>query len=76
MTPIYNDHLGQHPRVYTHNCPNKPRYAFVRDIEAVLSYLSKLPGNLSVIIRALSHKLALLIFNRSIKSLKNMLFNY
>ena len=49
MTAIFNNH------------PPKPRYNFVLDIETVLSYLSKLPDNLSLPIRVLSHKLALLL---------------
>ena len=39
----------------------KPRYTFVWDIEEVLNYLSKLPDNLSLPKRVLSHKLALLL---------------
>ena len=42
------------------NRPPKPRYTFVWDIETVLNYLSKLPDKLSLPIRLLSHKLALL----------------
>ena len=42
-----------------HNRPPKPRYAY--DIETVLNYLSKLPDNLSLPIRVLSHKLVLLL---------------
>ena len=41
--------------------PPKPRYIFVWDIETVLNYLSKLPDNLNLPIRVLSHKLALLL---------------
>ena len=63
---IDNNPIGQHPRVYTktgifNNCPPKPRYTFVWDIEKVLNYLSKLPDNLSLPIRVISHKLALLL---------------
>ena len=43
------------------NRPPKPRYTFVWDIETVLNYLSKLPDNLSLPMRVLSHKLALLL---------------
>ena len=43
------------------NRPPKLRYTFVWDIEKVLNYLSKLPDNLSLPIRVLSHKLALLL---------------
>ena len=55
------------PRVSTlmtgifNNRPPKPRYTFVWDIETVLNYLSKLPDNLSLPIRVLSHKLGLLL---------------
>ena len=49
----------------------------VWDIVIVLKYLSKLPDNLRLPIRVLSHKLALLLsLNSSIKSLRNMLFKY
>ena len=57
MTGIFNDRSP------------KPRYTFVWDIETVLNYLSKLPDNLNLPIRALS-------FNSSIESLRNMLFKY
>ena len=43
------------------NRPPKPRHTFVWDIETVLNYPSKLPDNLNVPIRVLSHKLALLL---------------
>ena len=43
------------------NRPPKPRYNFVWDIKKVLNYLSKLPDNLSLPIRVISHKLALLL---------------
>ena len=43
------------------NCPPKPRYTFVWGIETVLNYLSKLPENLSLPIKVLSHKLALIL---------------
>ena len=62
-----NNPIGQHPRVCTlmtdifNYRPPKPRYTFVWDIERVLNYLSKLPDNLSMPIRVLSHKLALLL---------------
>ena len=62
-----NNPIGQHPRVCTlmtgifNNRPPKPRYTFVWDIETVLNYLSKLPDNLNLPIRVLSHKLALLL---------------
>ena len=42
------------------NCPPKPRYTFVWDIETVLNHLSKFPDNLNLLIRVLSHKLTLL----------------
>ena len=64
---IDNNPIGQHPRVCTlmtgifNNRPPKPRYTFVWDIETVLNYLSKLPDNLNLPIRVLSHKLALLL---------------
>ena len=62
-----NNLIGQHPRVCRlmtgifNNRPPKPRYTFVWDIETVLNYLSKLPDNLNLPIRVLSHKLALLL---------------
>ena len=43
------------------NCPPKPICTFVWDIETVLNDLSKLPDNLSLLIRVLSLKLALLL---------------
>ena len=46
---------------FFNNRPPKPRYAFVWDIETVLNYLSKLPDNLSLPVRVLSHKLVLLL---------------
>ena len=64
---IHNNSTGQYPSVCTlmtgifNNRPHKPRYTFVWDIEKVLNYLSKLPDNLSLPIRVLSHKLALLL---------------
>ena len=64
---IDDNPIGQHPRVCTlmtgtfNNRPPKPRYTFVWDIETVLNYLSKLPDNLSLPMRVLSHKLALLL---------------
>ena len=64
---IDNNPIGQHPRVCTlmtgifNNRPPKPRYTFVWDIETVLNYQSKLPDNLNLPIRVLSHKLALLL---------------
>ena len=74
---IDNNPIGQHPRVCTlmtgifNNCPPKPRYTFVWDIETVLNYLSKLPDNLGLPIRVLFP-----IFNSSINSLRNVLFKY
>ena len=62
-----NNPIGKYPRVYTlmagiyNNRPHKPRRPFVWDIETVLNYLSKLPDNLNLPIRVLSHKLALLL---------------
>ena len=64
---IDNIPIEQHRRVCTlmagifNNRPPKTRYTFVWDIETVLNYLSKLPDNLSLPIRILSHKLALLL---------------
>ena len=64
---IDNNPITQHPRVCTlmtsifNNRLPKPRYTFVWDIETVLNNLSKLSDNLSLPIRALSHKLALLL---------------
>ena len=64
---IDNNPIGQYLKVCTlmtgifNNLPPKPRYTFVWDIEAVLNYLSKLPDNLSLPIRVLSHKLALIL---------------
>ena len=49
MTGIFNNH------------PPKSRYTFVWDIETVLNYLSKLPDNLNLPIRVLSHQLTLLL---------------
>ena len=49
MTGIFSNH------------PPKPRHTFVWDIETVLNDLSKFPDNLSLPIRVLSHKLALLL---------------
>ena len=64
---IDHNPIGQVPRECTlmtgvfNNRPSKPRYTFVRDIEAVLNRLSKLPDNLSLPIRALFHKLVFLL---------------
>ena len=64
---IDNNPIGQYPRVCTlmtgifNNRPPKRRYNFVWDIEKILNYLSKLSENLSLPIRVLSHKLALLL---------------
>ena len=43
------------------NRPPKPRCTFVWDIDTVSYYLSKLPDNLSLLVRVSSHKLALLL---------------
>ena len=53
MTGIFSNH------------PPKPRHTFVWDIETVLNDLSKFPDNLSLPIRVLSHKLALLLSLRA-----------
>ena len=64
---MYNNPIGQHLRVCTlmtgifNNHPLKPRYTLVWDIEKVLNYLSKLPYNLNLPIRVLSHRLVLLL---------------
>ena len=64
---IDNKALGQHPSVCLltagifNNRPRKPRYTSVCDIETILNYLSKLPDKLSLLLRASSHKLALLL---------------
>ena len=76
-----NNPIGQHLSVCTlttgifKNRPTKPRYTFVWDFETVLNYLSKLADNLSLPISVLSHNNSI-IFNNSIKSLRNMLFKY
>ena len=64
---IDNNPIGQHPRgcalmtdIFNNHLP-KPIYTFVWDIGTVLNYLSKLPDNLSLPIRVLSHQLALLL---------------
>ena len=49
MTGIFNNH------------PPRSGSTFAWDVETVLNYLSRLPDNLNLPIRILSHKLALLL---------------
>ena len=51
---IDNNPIGKHPRLIGiyNNRPSKSRYTFVCYIEKVLNYVSKLPDNLSLPIRA------------------------
>ena len=65
---VDNNLIEEHPRVCPlmkgifNNRPPKPRCTFAWNIETVLTYISKLADNLSLPIRVLSHKLALLLY--------------